>query len=85
MRKLLKFWKEDCPPCEMLSETFKDIKIDIPMENIYIGRFENQDLRKEYDIKYLPTLIILEDDQVVKKIDKFDVRNKQEIEAWING
>ena len=65
MIKILKFESDSCPQCKALSATLerisKENKIDI--KNIDIEEDNNQDLIRKYNIRSIPTLIFLNEDQ----------------------
>ena len=70
MIKILKFESDSCPQCKALSATleriFKENKIDI--KNIDIEEDNNQDLIRKYNIRSIPTLIFLNEDQEYNRL-----------------
>ena len=70
MIKLLKFESDSCPQCKALSITLerisKENKIDI--KNIDIEEDNNQDLIRKYNIRSIPTLIFLNEDQEYNRL-----------------
>ena len=70
MIKLLKFESDSCPQCKALSVTLerisKENKIDI--KNIDIEEDNNQDLIRKYNIRSIPTLIFLNEDQEYNRL-----------------
>ena len=70
MIKLLKFESDSCPQCKALSATLerisKENKIDI--KNIDIEEDNNQDLIRKYNIRSIPTLIFLNEDQEYNRL-----------------
>lgn len=70
MIKILKFESDSCPQCKALSVTLeritKEYKIDI--KNIDIEEDNNQDLIRKYNIKSIPTLIFLNEDQEYNRL-----------------
>ena len=65
MIKILKFESDSCPQCKALSATLeritKEYKTD--MKSIDIEEDNNQDLIRKYNIRSIPTLIFLNEDQ----------------------
>ena len=65
MIKILKFESHSCPQCRALSATLeritKEYKTD--MKSIDIEEDNNQDLIRKYNIRSIPTLIFLSEDQ----------------------
>lgn len=67
--KVLKFQADWCQPCKMLTNTIKDdIVTDIPIELIDLDNNSNNEeitnLLKKYDVRSVPTLILLDDNGV---------------------
>ena len=70
MINILKFESDSCPQCKALSATLerisKENKIDI--KNIDIEEDNNQDLIRKYNIRSIPTLIFLNEDQEYNRL-----------------
>ena len=70
MIKILKFESDSCPQCKALSITLerisKENKIDI--KSIDIEEDNNQDLIRKYNIRSIPTLIFLNEDQEYNRL-----------------
>ena len=70
MIKILKFESDSCPQCKALSVTLerisKENKIDI--KNIDIEEDNNQDLIRKYNIRSIPTLIFLNENQEYNRL-----------------
>ena len=70
MIKILKFESNSCPQCKALSVTLeritKEYKTDI--KSIDIEEDNNQDLIKKYNIRSIPTLIFLNEDQEYNRL-----------------
>ena len=70
MITILKFESDSCPQCKALSATLerisKENKIDI--KNIDIEEDNNQDLIRKYNIRSIPTLIFLNEDQEYNRL-----------------
>ena len=70
MIKILKFESDSCPQCKALSITLerisKENKIDI--KNIDIEEDNNQNLIRKYNIRSIPTLIFLNEDQEYNRL-----------------
>ena len=80
MKKVIRFTASWCGPCKMLAKTLEGVETNIPIEVIDID--ENVDLANEFSIRSVPTLVMMEDNMVTKRI----VGNKtiQELEAFIH-
>ena len=70
MIKILKFESDSCPQCKALSiileRISKENKIDI--KSIDIEEDNNQDLIRKYNIRSIPTLIFLNEDQEYNRL-----------------
>ena len=70
MITILKFESDSCPQCKTLSVTLeriiKEYKIDI--KSIDIEEDNNQDLIRKYNIRSIPTLIFLNEDQEYNRL-----------------
>ena len=70
MIKILKFESDSCPQCKALSATLeritKEYKTDI--KNIDIEEDNNQNLIRKYNIRSIPTLIFLNEDQEYNRL-----------------
>ena len=70
MIKILKFESDSCPQCKALSVTLeritKEYKTDI--KSINIEEDNNQDLIRKYNIRSIPTLIFLNEDQEYNRL-----------------
>ena len=70
MIKILKFESDSCPQCKALSVTLeritKEYKTDI--KSIDIEEDNNQDLIRKYNIRSIPTLIFLNEDQEYNRL-----------------
>ena len=80
MKKVVRFTASWCGPCKMLAKTLERIETDIPIEVIDID--EDTEIANEFNIRSVPTLVMMEDNVVTKRL----VGNKtiQEIEAFIH-
>jgi thioredoxin 1 len=62
--KLLKFYADWCQPCKMLSNVIEDCKADIEGLMVTIEEVDidnNMELAKQYNVRGVPTLIMVED------------------------
>ena len=70
MIKILKFESDSCPQCKALSATLERISKEnkINIKNIDIEEDNNQDLIRKYNIRSIPTLIFLNEDQEYNRL-----------------
>ncbi len=63
--KILKFYSPCCGQCKVVAKEFKDHPIDVPVEDIKV--MENPEAVDKYNVKSLPTILLLNDeDEVVE-------------------
>ena len=65
--KILKFSASWCGPCKMLSTTIAGIKDKIPYPIEEIDADTNSKLAQKFNIRGLPTMIIMDGDTEVKR------------------
>lgn len=66
---LIDFWASWCGPCKMLSPIIDQIAEKVT--NVKIGKVnvdEQQELAQQYQVMSIPTLVIIKNGQVVKKV-----------------
>jgi thioredoxin 1 len=83
MLRVLKFYADWCQPCKALSKSLEEIKTDTVIENIDIDKDENRWIVSHYNIRSVPTMIMLDENVEVKR--KSGSMVKSELETWING
>jgi thioredoxin 1 len=82
MKEVLKFSASWCGPCQMLSMTLKGIEDNtVPVQEIDID--EQLDLAAQYNIRSVPTMIMLQDGVEVKRVSGALPANK--VKEFLNG
>jgi thioredoxin 1 len=67
MKEVLKFYADWCGPCKMLSKTLENLKDnDIPIREVDID--EQTDLAVQYNVRSVPTMVLLENGSEVKRV-----------------
>lgn len=61
--KILKFYSPCCGQCKVVAKEFKDHSIDAPVEDIDV--MENPEVADKYNVKGLPTILLLNDKEEV--------------------
>jgi thioredoxin-like negative regulator of GroEL len=65
--KILKFYATWCAPCKALSATINSIKDEITLEIEEIDSDENMDMARKYNVRSLPTMIMVDGDKEIKR------------------
>jgi len=79
-KRVLKFSASWCQPCKMLTNTLKEVQTDVPVSEIDID--ENEKIVRDYNIRGVPTLVMLDGNTEIKR--KSGMMMKNELEAWLN-
>ena len=69
MRKLIKFEKADCNPCVMVSDLLDKSGVEYEKVN----PFNNPELAMKYKVRTVPTTILLDQDEEIKRINSNDI------------
>ena len=80
MKKVLRFTASWCQPCKMLAKNLESIKTDIPIEVIDID--SETEKAKQYGIRGVPTLIMLDGDKEVKR--NVGVGSLKDLQNWFS-
>lgn len=73
---VLKFGASWCTSCKQLSKTIENKEYEIPILEIDVDK--NVDMAKVYNIRSLPTMVLLVDGQEVKKTVGFNPKTLDE-------
>ena len=80
MKKVIRFTASWCQPCKTLSKTLENMDVKIPIDVVDID--ENLDVAIEYGIRSVPTLLIVEDGTIMKRM--VGLKTKEQLEVWLN-
>lgn len=85
-RVLVDFWAQWCGPCKMMKPRMERFAKDNPeIEVIFCNVDEEHSLAQEYGIRSIPTLMYLEDGEIVgKKIGNVDDKQITELVNGVN-
>jgi len=78
-RELLKFQADWCSPCKQLSSVMKDVDFGIPINIIDVDH--DTAMATKYQIRGVPTLILLEDGKEVKRMS--GAKKLDELKQWL--
>jgi len=68
-------------PCKTMAKQLENLETGLPIEVVDIDVYP--DVAIEYGIRSVPTLVMVEDNAVLKKIT--GVKTPSELREWING
>jgi thioredoxin-like negative regulator of GroEL len=78
MKKILRFTASWCQPCKGLAMNLESAELDIPVEVIDIDVMS--DVAIEYGIRSVPTLIMVEDGNILKRVS--GMISVEKIKEW---
>ena len=61
--RVMKFYSPCCGQCRVVAREFKDNPINVPIENINV--VEEPEIADKYNVKGLPTILLLNDKEEV--------------------
>ena len=82
MKKVLRFTASWCGPCKALAPILESVETTVPIEIVDVDTEEGSKLATKFGIRGVPTLVMVEDGQVVKSIS--GLKNKEQLTRWIN-
>ena len=81
MKKILYFSAAWCGPCKMLGPIMESLSGQINYEKIDVDN--NQDLSIKYGVRNIPTLVLVENGEAVRKLT--GLQQKDQILNFYNG
>jgi thioredoxin 1 len=81
MKKVYKFSAAWCGPCKMLTKTLSSVESPVEIEEVDIDA--NPDLTRQYNIRGVPTLVLVEDNAELKR--KVGIMSGPEFLEWVNS
>lgn len=82
MKELIKFSASWCQPCKSLAANFKHVDMgEVTLKEVDID--EDMDLAKQYGVRGVPTMVLVEDGKEVKR--SVGVMMADKIEEFIRG
>ena len=73
---LVDFYADWCGPCKMLAIEIEKVASEIDIDIVKVNVDEEEDIAKRYGVMSIPTLILLENGQEVKKTIGFMSKDK---------
>lgn len=73
-KKILKFSASWCGPCKMLTKQLEGEELGAPLEEVDVD--ENTELAKKFNIRGVPTLVLVDGDTEIKRMSGFATAEK---------
>ncbi len=73
---LVDFYRQDCIPCQMISNYLLELDANRNFMCVKIDILEHEDIYKKYGITTVPSLVLIKNGKVVKKVMGFIPKNK---------
>ena len=83
MRHILYFTAEWCNHCKRVRPIAEELDRDNVIKFQFIDADDNADLCRKFEIKSIPTFILIEDGKEVKRIN--GAKTREQLEEFING
>lgn len=64
-----KFFRDGCKPCKTFQENYIKPREHIEFDLLEINHNENKVISKQFDVKVLPTAILFENGEPIKRMD----------------
>lgn len=68
MKKIIKFSKDGCVPCQLISNILNDRGIEYEE----INAIENEEMRDKYEIQSVPVTILLDGETEIDRVNGFN-------------
>jgi thioredoxin 1 len=81
MKKIIRFTATWCQPCKAMAMILNKVDSPYPIEVVDIDA--QSDVAIEFGIRSVPTLVMIEDGTVLKKM--IGVKSEELVKEWING
>lgn len=83
MRHILYFTAEWCNPCKRVRPIAEELDRDNVIKFQFIDADDNTDLCRKFDIKSIPTFILIEEGKEIRRIN--GAKTREQLEEFING
>jgi len=80
MKKILRFTASWCGPCKTMALQLEKLELGLPIEVVDIDIYP--DVAVEYGVRSVPTLVMVEDGTIIKKIT--GLKTPQELKEWVS-
>jgi thioredoxin 1 len=83
MRHILYFTAEWCNPCKRVRPIAEELDRDNVIKFQFIDADDNSDLCRKFEIKAIPTFVLIENGKEIRRIN--GAKTKEQIEEFIHG
>jgi thioredoxin 1 len=83
MKTLYYFTSPTCGPCKMFRPVVENTVSELGIPTNYIDISRSMDLANKYDVKSVPTSIIMEDNQILRR--HVGIMSKDQFKQFINN
>ena len=83
MKHILYFTAEWCNPCKRVRPIVEELDRDGIIKFQYIDADDNGDLCRKFEIKAIPTFILIEDGNEIRRTN--GAKTKEQLEEFIHG
>ncbi len=83
MRHILYFTAEWCNPCKRTRPIAEELDRDNVIKIQFIDADDNGELCRRFEIKAIPTFILIEDNKEIRRMN--GAKTREQIEEFING
>ena len=80
-RAVVDFYATWCRPCKMFGPIFEELSEDSDINFVKLDVDKNEDIARKYGVMTIPTVILFENGEEVKK--HIGLMNKEELEEFI--
>jgi len=78
MKKIIRFTASWCQPCKTLAKNLESVDLGLPIEVVDIDVLS--DVAIEYGIRSVPTLVMVEDGTVLKRM--VGLKDSKQLKEW---
>ncbi|CRK84859.1 thioredoxin family protein [Neobacillus massiliamazoniensis] len=83
---LIDCWAPWCPPCRMIGAVLEEVHQEFGLKIVKVNADENEDFISLFQVLGLPTLLLFQDGELVKRITGFQPKALliESLKEWIN-
>jgi thioredoxin 1 len=83
---LIDCWAPWCPPCRMIGAVLEEIHQEFGLKIVKVNADDNEDFINNFQVLGIPTLLLFQDGQLVKRITGFQPKALliESLKEWID-